>query len=91
MSQLQQRLSILFLKFAEISEPIVLGSHHVIIHQGLKLSKIKTSNGPKILLEDTSFDTYSPIENSILIESLIDYANRQKSTCRARKNSKCLD
>lgn len=87
MSQIQLQLQNLFLRFSEIIEPIKLGSDKVIIHRGLKISKIKTSHGFRILVEDTSFDNYSPIENAVLIESLLEYANRQKTACRARKDT----
>lgn len=79
----------LFQQFSELAEPMTFGSSQVIIYRGLKITR-KFENGDfRITIEDTSFDDYSPLKNKMLIESLIDYAIRQKEIIRAKEN--CAD
>ena len=54
----------------------------VILYRGLKLSKRKSGSSFIITVEDTSSESYSQIQNPILINSLLEYADRQKETRR---------
>lgn len=76
----------LFQKFSLISEPLRFGNDVIIIYRGIKISKKKISGKYKITVEDTSFDHYSPIENSIIIEALIRYADRQEKAFQTEKD-----
>lgn len=92
MNQNQQpSLHTLYQKFSTLSEAIKIGNEMVIIYRGLKLTKRKNLSGYVVTVEDTSHDTYSPIQNQILIEALLEYADRQQETRRAAEDCPKVD
>jgi 7-cyano-7-deazaguanine synthase in queuosine biosynthesis len=88
----QQVTNLLYQKFSEISEPFSMGNEMVILHRGLKITKKKTNTSGIFIItvEDTSHDEYLPVRNLVLLNALLQYADRSKKIARTAKDCTAL-